>query len=134
MNTAPNILVVEDNTIAQKIAKLILAQANAQTTIAENGAAAIEKSSQQTFDLIFMDLGLPDHDGITVTESIRTLDNSKNQNTPIVALTSHSDQLMVDNCLDAGMNDFLCKPLSLEGCQALIEKYVGTQALSACGS
>lgn len=119
----PKILVVEDIKIAQKLAGMILHQLNCEVDTADNGVQAIECYNKQTYDLIFMDLGLPDMDGLTVTETIRKLE-SKPQHTPIVALTAHDDADVKKACLEHGMDDFLAKPLTPQAASSILQRFV----------
>lgn len=113
------VLLVEDVLLAQKMATLLLEQLGCQVVLAKTGAEAIQLASEQTFHVIFMDLGLPDIDGITVAETIK-----KNENRiPIVALTANSDQQTRDACLNADFEGFIAKPLTLDNAREVIEKY-----------
>ncbi|AHE67926.1 PAS domain S-box [Legionella oakridgensis ATCC 33761 = DSM 21215] len=84
------VLVVEDNVIAQTVAKSILAQLDCDTDIAETGKKAVELWKQGHYDLMFMDIGLPDIDGYEVTRLIRVQELAKNTHVPIIALTAHA--------------------------------------------
>lgn len=106
------LLLVEDNAINRKVAIGLLSRLGAQVTWVENGQEALAKVAQQRFDLIFMDLHLPDMDGLAVTRALRE-QGGWLARVPIVAMTAggiEDDRL---RCLKAGMNDYLTKPLSL---------------------
>lgn len=117
----PSVLVVEDYKLAQKMAEIILNQLNCHVDTADTGAQALELINKRNYDLIFMDLGLPDMDGLTVTETIRKLQGKNNL--PIIALTAHTESDVKDNCLNVGMNDIMGKPISLEAAKEMLEKY-----------
>lgn len=70
-----------------------------------------------------MDLGLPDTDGYTVTETIREMEEQTNRHTPIVALTAHTDETFKKNAFESGMDDFLTKPITIEKAKQVIDKY-----------
>ena len=83
------VLVVEDNPIAQRVAKSLLTQSSCQVDVASNGQEALNLWKQNEYDLIFMDIGLPDMDGYQVTHHIRVQEVTKNRHIPIIALTAH---------------------------------------------
>jgi CheY-like chemotaxis protein len=104
-----NVLVVEDNQLNQKIAKLLLEELGCTVDIAGTGAEALKAIEQHTYDIVFMDLGLPDIDGYNVTRKIR-----KNfEDLMIIGLTAHADSEDMKKCLHVKMNDVLTKPVSL---------------------
>lgn len=117
----PHVLVVEDVEIAAKMAEMVLTSKNCVVDIATTGKAALEKSKKK-YDLILLDIGLPDIDGYTVAEKIRNRHNS-NKDTIIIALTAHSDTKHVGHSKDTGINELIEKPLTLEKCEYLLEKY-----------
>lgn len=117
------ILLVEDMKIAQKIASLRLAELGCDVDTAETGTQALELINKRKYDLIFMDLGLEDMDGLTVTETIRKMEG-QGSHVPIVALTAHEAEDIKENCFRVGMNDFLVKPLTVTNGRAILEKYI----------
>lgn len=104
-------LLIEDTLLPRKIAEGLLKKAKYEVEIAETAQEAIEKSKQLKFDLIYMDIGLPDGTGIDVTKKIRENPDNPNVNTYIVALTAHADPEIKRECLAAGMQDVFNKPL-----------------------
>ena len=112
------ILLVEDNEINQNAVSRILGLKGYNVTIADNGKIALEKLEQSYFDIILMDLHMPEMDGIEATKIIR---NSSNQ-IPIIALTAHAIQGVVDECLQAGMNSYITKPIEYPRLFKEIEK------------
>lgn len=118
------VLVVEDLPLAQKMATLILEQLDCHVTLAETGVEAIQLAKDHAFHLIFMDLGLPDIDGITVAETIKKIDAVKCA-IPIIALTANSDEQIRQACVQAGLADFIAKPITLASAAAVLEKYRG---------
>lgn len=106
-----SILLVEDQPLLQKITQFLLEKLDCHVTIAENGKAVWRYlNARQRFDLILMDLKLPDIDGITLTKELR----KQCVQVPIIALTSEPDTLKLRAaCFAAGMNDFLQKPVTM---------------------
>ena len=112
-----NILLVEDQPINLQVAARMLETLNIgleiETTIATDGARAVELASQDRFDLILMDCSMPVMDGYTATKHIRNLPN-RNAEIPIVALTAYALPEERQRALDAGMNEHITKPLTLD--------------------
>ncbi len=121
------ILLVEDLPIARISAKLVLGKLNCEVEVAENGTQALNLVNSKLYDIIFMDIGLPDIDGILVTSKIRQQPNCMNSKTPIIALTAHQEGELRAKCFEAGMNDFLTKPLTEENGRKFIETYVSNK-------
>lgn len=107
----PQVLVVEDVMIAQKIAAIILGQYGCAVVTANNGEKALEAVEKQEFDFILMDLGLPDTDGITLTQAMRAKGDWLTD-VPIVAMTAHTDESFKNAATDAGITDFYIKPMT----------------------
>jgi two-component system, OmpR family, aerobic respiration control sensor histidine kinase ArcB len=119
------ILLVEDTPIAQRAAQLKLQSLNCQIDIANNGRQAIEKIKSSHYDLIYMDIGLPDISGYIVTEAIRVHENENSlKHTPIIALTAHVDEDDEKRCYEAGMQFVVHKPLLSDYAERLLEKFV----------
>jgi two-component system sensor histidine kinase/response regulator len=117
------ILLAEDNPVNQKLAKMMLTKAGYKVEVASNGQEAIEKytASPEEFDLIFMDVQMPEMDGMEATRAIR----EKGFDTvPIVAMTAHAMKGDRDRCLAAGMDDYITKPIKRELVFKLLEKWV----------
>lgn len=120
----PRVLVVEDNTIAQIIAKAFLSQCNCQVDIAIDGQSALSLWKQNEYDLIFMDIGLPDMDGYQVTHHIRVQEIAKNHHTPIIALTAHIGEENKQQCIDSGMNAVISKPITPKNCRDILNHFL----------
>ena len=118
----PKILLVEDLKIAQKIATIRLQELGCEVLIAATGAAAVELAKNNSFDLIFMDLGLQDMEGLAVVTLMRELDTGAH--IPIVVLTAHDDEAIRERCFKAGVNDFVVKPLTRENGDKILEKFL----------
>jgi two-component system sensor histidine kinase/response regulator len=117
------ILLVEDNLINQKLARLMLGKAGYQVEVANNGKDAVEKytATPEAFDLIFMDVQMPEMDGKEATQTIRKKGFNR---VPIIAMTAHAMKGDREICLEAGMNDYLTKPIKRDAVYAMIEKNV----------
>lgn len=107
-----NLLVVEDNPMNQKLIIKILELWDCPFEIASNGYVAIEKSKEKKFDVILMDIHMPDIDGCETTQKIRANAENPNQDTTIIALTAAALLDEKNRALEAGMDDFLTKPFS----------------------
>jgi CheY-like chemotaxis protein/HPt (histidine-containing phosphotransfer) domain-containing protein len=120
------VLLVEDNFIAQAIAKSLLISMDCQVDVASNGTDAIALCEQTNYDIIFMDLGLVGGlDGYDVTHHIRSKDTAKH--TPIIALTAHSGEECRQRCLEAGMDAVLTKPLTQVHAQEILQTFIPTR-------
>ncbi len=107
-----NLLVVEDNLTNQKLIIKILELWNCPFDIASNGYIALEKTMKKKYDIILMDIHMPDLDGCETTLKIRENQQNKNHNTVIIALTAAALLEEKNRALESGMNDFLTKPFS----------------------
>jgi two-component system, OmpR family, aerobic respiration control sensor histidine kinase ArcB len=116
------VLVVEDNFVAAMMVKQLLSKLNCSVEIAETGNAALDKTLQKVYDLILMDIGLPDKSGIEVVAEIKARPNW--QNIPIVALTGHLEPEKKQECLAVGMDDVLIKPVDLNLLIGLLQNLV----------
>ena len=123
MKNQIKVLVVEDHPIAQRIAVIVLNTLACEVDIAKNGIEALELFDKNHYDLIFMDIGLPDMSGLVVTANIRTKENKLNS-VPVVGLTAHSNEEIRLEAIKVGMNDFLAKPLTKENCSTILNKFV----------
>ena len=111
------VLLVEDNPINQQVALGMLEHLECEVVCADDGAQAIEQANSGTYDLILMDCQMPVIDGLTATELIRKSERFKKQRIPIVALTANAMADDRQRCIDAGMDDFLAKPFTLDDLQ-----------------
>lgn len=109
-----NILLVEDNSINQKIVLLSLKGKVKNIDLANNGKEALDKFGTTRYDLILMDIQMPVMNGIVATKKIRELESSTNIHTPIVAITANALSGDKEACLAAGMNDYISKPFQVE--------------------
>jgi CheY-like chemotaxis protein/HPt (histidine-containing phosphotransfer) domain-containing protein len=104
------VLLAEDNLINQKVSLKMLSAAGYNSSAVANGKEAVEAVVHGDFDLVLMDIQMPEIDGYKATEQIRSLNNSK-KNIPIIALTAHALIGDREKCLNAGMTDYIAKPV-----------------------
>jgi len=119
-----NILLVEDNLLNQRIVTFSLKKYNHEVIIANNGVEAIEKFSEQKFDVILMDIMMPVMDGLEATVKIREIEmvNNFERRTPIIALTANTMDNDRDKCISYGMDEFMAKPFDLEKLNAIFNE------------
>ncbi|EDY81729.1 response regulator receiver domain protein [Verrucomicrobiia bacterium DG1235] len=125
----PEVLVVEDDLVNQKVVTALLKKLGAKTVCVDNGKKAVEILRPGAFDLVLMDISMPVMDGIEATEEIRKNDALKDL--PIVALTAHSYSKSEKACFEAGMNGFLTKPAKADQLFEIISKLIGKKPESA---
>ncbi len=114
------ILIVEDNLLNQHLLIKILEKSGYNSQVAENGVVALRKIQEKAFDLILMDIRMPEMDGIETTYHLRSDDTfSTDQDIPIIAVTAHDDAEEKKKCFEVGMNDYLTKPINKD---LLLEK------------
>lgn len=117
------ILLVEDNPINQRVALAMLTKMGCEVLVAENGVEALKLTETEQFDLIFMDCQMPVMNGYDAVRAIRKLERPKSD-TPIVAMTANVGVQEQIHCFEAGMNDFLAKPIKLPVLIALVSKWL----------
>ena len=119
-----SILLIEDDMLTSLVQQMILSNLNCQVDIASTGNAALKLWHAHKYDLIFMDIGLPDLDGCEIARQIRALEASKDTTVPIVALTAHIDSENVAQCFEAGMNMVLNKPLLDNKTKEILDTFI----------
>jgi len=118
------ILLVEDNLVNQKVAMAMLKKLGCRVSLAPNGAQALKQIPDHRFDLIFMDCQMPIMDGFETTRAIRQMVGAI-RDIPIVAMTAHALKEDREQCLEAGMDDYLAKPVHRDKLIAVLRKYCG---------
>ncbi len=106
-----NVLLAEDNAANQKLAVGVLTKQGHRVTVAGNGRLAIAEWQMQPFDVILMDVQMPEMDGLQATQAIRDMEARQGGHTLIVAMTAHAMKGDRERCLEAGMDDYLPKPI-----------------------
>jgi CheY-like chemotaxis protein len=119
---ALRVLVAEDNLVNQKLMIHLLEKRGYSVTVAENGLHAVEAIERQSFDLALMDVQMPEMGGFEATRIIREREIGSGHRLPIIALTAHAMKGDRERCLDAGMDDYLTKPIQLKALFETIER------------
>jgi signal transduction histidine kinase/CheY-like chemotaxis protein len=128
---AVNILVAEDNVVNQKLAKAMLEKLGHQVTLARTGAEAVEKWSAGSFDLLFMDIQMPVMDGTEATRQIREKESGGEEHIPIVAMTAYAMSGDRERCIEAGMDDYITKPISSKAVEMAIARFTDQEQVTA---
>ncbi len=124
--TGVKILVVEDNELNLEIAEVLLSDVGAEITSAVNGRLAVDAfaaSEANFFDLILMDIMMPEMDGCEATQAIRALDRPDAKTIPIIAMTASAFTEEIQRCKEAGMNEHIAKPLDIDNLMLQVAKY-----------
>jgi two-component system sensor histidine kinase/response regulator len=116
------ILMAEDNPLNHRIAQYMLAKLGHDVTLVINGHKVIEALERQPFDLVLMDIQMPEMDGLQATLAIRAAEALTGRHIPIIALTACVYDDDRARCLKAGMDDYLCKPIQSEKLQEAIQR------------
>ncbi len=124
-----SVLLVEDNLVNQKVALKMIQRLGHVADLAADGLEALKAVKQKTYDIILMDCQMPNMDGFTATKKIRKWEalkkiNSSTRPIPIIALTANAHQEDRKNCLEAGMNEHLSKPINLEALQKALSRFL----------
>jgi CheY-like chemotaxis protein/HPt (histidine-containing phosphotransfer) domain-containing protein len=120
-----HVLLVEDEPVNAAVAQGYLSALGCTSVWVEDGPQAIARSAAERFDLILMDLSMPTMDGFATTALIRQREGASRR-VPIVALTAHDAVNYRGACIDAGMDDLLTKPYTLEECAHLLRRWIGS--------
>lgn len=123
------ILSVDDEPNNQTLLRMLMENDGNEMVLANNGKQALEKLANGRFDIIFMDLELPDMDGRSITREIRSMEGA--ERVPIIAVTAYATTHERQRCLDAGMDDFIAKPFKMEEISKAIRKHVHTKEESS---
>lgn len=119
------ILLVEDNPVNQTVIEAMLRSLGYRVTLVADGIQAVRSAERQRYDAILMDCRLPVLDGYSATREIRAQENGRR--VPIIALTANALQGDRENCLQAGMNDYLAKPFKRAELQRILQRWIGSQ-------
>jgi signal transduction histidine kinase/CheY-like chemotaxis protein len=120
-------LIVEDNIINQKVLKKLLDKLNIPSTIANNGLEAVNLFEKNDYDIIFMDLHMPEMDGFEATKKIHSLAKYKSKNIPIIAVTASAFEEDKNKAIASGMDDFISKPIVMKNLEETIAKQTEQQ-------
>jgi signal transduction histidine kinase/CheY-like chemotaxis protein len=126
--TVLRILVAEDNPVNQRLVIRLLEKRGHRVVLAADGRQAIEALNQGSFDLVFMDVQMPEMDGFEATAIIREKEKKTGKHQPIIALTAHAMTGDRDRCLAAGMDGYLTKPIRPQELDQILESYVNRRS------
>jgi signal transduction histidine kinase/DNA-binding response OmpR family regulator len=122
-----NVLLVEDHLINQKLAITLLERWGHHVEVADNGQIALEMVANQQFDVILMDMMMPVMDGLEATRRIRAAETIRR--TPIIAMTANAMEADRERCMEAGMDDYLSKPIKAQELRQILQHYSSARAL-----
>ena len=120
------VLLAEDNTVNQMLASRLLEKRGHTVAVASDGRAALKTLEKQPFDVVLMDVQMPEMDGFEATAAIRAREHGTGTHVPIIAMTAHAVTGDRERCLAAGMDGYLSKPVEAKELFAAIEGLVGT--------
>ena len=121
------VLLVEDNPVNQKLATVILKLEGHEVTVMGDGRAAVAAVREGSFDVVLMDVQMPEMDGFEATATIRAAERDTGQHIPIVAMTAHAMRGDREKCLAAGMDDYLSKPIDVASLRGILSKVMVRQ-------
>jgi PAS domain S-box-containing protein len=116
-----DILLAEDNAVNQKLAVRLLEKSGHKVVVAETGKMALKILEQQSFDVVFMDVQMPDMDGLQATAAIRAREEATGKHIPIIAMTAHAMLGDRERCLASGMDGYVSKPINMNALFAAID-------------
>ncbi len=119
------ILLAEDNRVNQALTRLLLQKIGHTVVVAENGREALRALDKERFDLVLMDVQMPEMDGFEATAAIREMERASGTHLPVIAMTAHAMKGDEARCLRAGMDAYLSKPISAKRLLEILEKYLG---------
>lgn len=116
------VLIAEDSSVIQNLTKRILQAQNYQIFSAKNGLKVLEMLEKDDFDIILMDINMPQMDGMECAQKIRELGDAKKSQVPIVAITGNAQNYSMEDFNSAGINDYLPKPLNFDKLVDLVKE------------
>jgi two-component system sensor histidine kinase/response regulator len=119
------ILLAEDNAVNQRVASRLLEKRGHRVVVAVNGREALKTLDEESYDLVLMDIQMPEIDGLEATAKIREMENLTGRHQMVVALTAHAMKGDVERCLSAGMDGYLTKPIRPQELDDLLDKCLG---------
>lgn len=123
------ILLADDLFVNQAVATGIIEALGHRVSVVSSGTEAIDAFRREAFDVIFMDMEMPDVDGLEATKSIREIEREQGGHIPIVAMTAHAFSEAREKCINAGMDDYVAKPIQLETVAEVIKRVVPEAAV-----
>ena len=122
------VLLVEDNPVNQRLAQEILRRRGHRVTVAENGREALRRLAEGAFDVVLMDVQMPEMNGLDATRAIRAGEAGTGRHIPIVAMTAHAMAGDRERCLESGMDDYMTKPVRADELAGTVERYAMTNS------
>ena len=120
-------MLAEENVVNQKLISTVLQRRGHQVDVADDGKRAVAMAAAQDFDVILMDLQMPELDGIQAKRIIRWLNEHANRRPRIIALTAHALQSDAIRCREAGMDGYIAKPVKMQELLAIVEGGAATE-------
>jgi two-component system sensor histidine kinase/response regulator len=119
-----SVLLAEDNAVNQRLAARLLEKRGHRVVVAANGREALAALEKHTFDLVFMDVQMPEMDGLEATAAIRKKEQLSGGHLAVIALTAHAMKGDQERCLAVGMDGYLSKPIRPQELDAILETHV----------
>ena len=119
------ILVVDDDTVMRNILSVLLKRADFEVDVADDGLIGVEMWEKGDYDLVLMDVQMPRMNGFEATSTIREKERTHGGHTPIVAITAYALEKDKEECLAAGMDAYLAKPINFKKCIEMIHALTG---------
>lgn len=119
---ALSVLLIEDDPLVQRVHSMMLTKLEYHVDIAANGVDALTLFSQNSYDIVLTDVGLPEMSGIEIIAEIRRREKFKNP-IPIIAITAYSQEEVKNDCLEAGANEVATKPIAMSALQELLQRF-----------
>jgi two-component system sensor histidine kinase/response regulator len=123
------VLIAEDNLVNQRLAMPLLEKRGHQVTVAGNGHEAVAAAKKIMFDLVLMDLQMPEMDGFEATAALREREKEAGIHLPVIALTAHALKGDRERCLEAGMDGYLTKPIRPQELDAVLEIHTARKSV-----
>jgi CheY-like chemotaxis protein len=115
------ILVVDDNRVIRELVTRQLAKLGVESETAVDGKDSLAKMEANNYDLVLMDVQMPEMDGIAATQEIRRRETALGRHTTIIALTGHGSRV---ECIEAGMDDYIAKPMNIATLRTILQKWL----------
>ena len=122
MAETKKVLIAEDSSVIQNLTKKILMMQNYSIHSAKNGEQVLKALESESFDIILMDINMPKMDGMECTRAIRALDDKEKSAIPIIAITSNAKNYSIEDFKEAGINEYLQKPLNFDQLVETVKK------------